>query len=130
MFFKKLKLAKIPRIALSENSSGESSSQYANMLDNRELNKVFYFLALTQIRKEANPIMYDYFQKKIREGRKKKQAMAYVERRLVNILYRIMKDKAPYVQPEPKVEKEGAWIMALERRFLEFGFTSLMDNRM
>lgn len=100
------------------------------MLDNRELNKVFYFLALTQIRKEANPIMYDYFQKKIREGRKKKQAMAYVERRLVNILYRIMKDKAPYVQPEPKVEKEGAWIMALERRFLEFGFTSLMDNRM
>ncbi|MCP3761223.1 hypothetical protein NLX67_02290 [Domibacillus sp. A3M-37] len=32
-------------------------------------------------------------------GRKKKQAMVYVERRLVNIVYSIMKNKTPYRQP-------------------------------
>jgi hypothetical protein len=44
--------------------------------------------------------MYDYYQKKIKEGRQKKQAMVYVERRLVNIVYSIMKNKTPYRQPE------------------------------
>ncbi|HLS07974.1 hypothetical protein [Lentibacillus sp.] len=52
--------------------------------------------------------MYDYYQKKIKEGRKKKQAMVYVERRLVNIVFRIMKDKVPYVQPELKAKEESA----------------------
>ncbi len=101
------KLAKIAGIAPVENSSGQKDNKYANKLGNRELNKAFYSLALTQIRKDTNPVMYDYYQKKIKEGRKKKQAMVYVERRLVNIVYRIMKDKVPYVQPEPKEEESA-----------------------
>ncbi|TXL67462.1 IS110 family transposase [Cerasibacillus terrae] len=107
-FSKSSKLAKIAGIAPIEHSSGETSKQYANKLGNRELNNAFYSLSLTQIRKDINPIMYEYYQKKIKEGRKKKQAMVYVERRLVNIVYRIMKDKVPYMQPEPKVEEESA----------------------
>jgi hypothetical protein len=51
--------------------------------------------------------MHEYYQKKIKEGRKKKQAMVYVERRLVNIVYQIMKDKVHYVQPELKAEEES-----------------------
>jgi transposase len=94
------KAAKIAGIAPIENSSGETSKQYANKLGNRELNKAFYSLALTLIRKDINPIIYEYYQKKIKEGRKKKQAMVYVRRRFVNILYRIMKDKVSHVQPK------------------------------
>ena len=97
------KIAKIAGIAPIGHSSGETKKQYANKLGNRELNKAFYSLALTQIRKDINPIMYEYYQKKIKEGRKKKHAMVFVERRLVNIVYRIMKDKRPY---EPPIQKE------------------------
>ncbi|MCP3761228.1 IS110 family transposase [Domibacillus sp. A3M-37] len=93
------KLAKLAGIAPLEHSSGESQRNYSNKLGNRELNKAFYSLALTQIRKNMNPIMHDYYQKKIKEGRKKKQAMVYVERRLVNIVFSIMKNKIPYRQP-------------------------------
>lgn len=107
-FSKSSQLAKIAGIAPIEHSSGQTSKQYANKLGNRELNNAFYALALTQIRKDVNPIMHEYYQKKINEGRKKKQAMVFVERRLVNIVFSIMKNKRPYVQPEPKEDKESA----------------------
>ncbi|WP_171038168.1 transposase [Aquibacillus sediminis] len=107
-FPKSSKLAKIAGIAPIENSSGETSKQYANKLGNRDLNNAFYPLALTQIRKDVNPIMHEYYQKKIKEGRKKKQAMVYVERRLVNIVFSIMKNKQPYVQPETKAGEKSA----------------------
>lgn len=102
------KLAKTAGVAPVVYSSGETSKQFSNTRDNRELNTAFYSLALTQIRKDVNPIMHEYYQKKIKEGRKKKQAMVFVERRLVNIVFNIMKNKRTYVQPEPKVEEESA----------------------
>lgn len=107
-FSKSSKLARISGIAPIEHSSGEKSKQYANKLGNRELNKAFYSLALSQIREGVNPIMHEYYQKKIKEGRKKKQAIVYVERRMVNIVFSIMKNKRPYVQPEPKSNEEIA----------------------
>ena len=51
-----------------------------------------------------NPIMYEYYQSKIKEGRKKKQAMVYVERRQVNIVFSILKNKTLYRQPVLKNE--------------------------
>ncbi|QGG48879.1 IS110 family transposase [Heliorestis convoluta] len=93
------KLAKLAGIAPYEHSSGQSVKKYSNKLGNRELHKAFYAMTLTHIRKEANPIMYEYYQKKIAEGRKKKQAMVCVMRRLVNIVYSVMKHKRPYEQP-------------------------------
>jgi transposase len=65
------KVAKIAGVAPIEHSSGETSKQYANKIGNRDLNTAFYSLALTQIRKDINPIMYQYYQKKIKEGRKR-----------------------------------------------------------
>ena len=97
------KIAKIAGIAPIGHSSGETKKQYANKLGNRELNKAFYSLALTQIRKDINPIMYEYYQKKIKEGRKKETCYGFCRARLVNIVYRIMKDKRPY---EPPIQKE------------------------
>jgi hypothetical protein len=57
----------------------------------------FYSLALTQIKKETNPLMYEYQQGKIKQACKRKLTMMYAEPWLVNIVYRIMKDKVPYV---------------------------------
>ncbi|MGE8080540.1 transposase [Peribacillus loiseleuriae] len=105
-FPKANKLAKLAGIAPLEHSSGASQRNYSNKLGNRELNKAFYALALTKIRKNMNPIMYEYYQSKIKEGRKKRQAMVYVERRLVNIVFSIMKNKTPYRQPV--LENESA----------------------
>lgn len=101
-------IAKLAGIAPIEHSSGESQNRYTNKLGNRELNTAFYSLALTQIRQGINPLMYEYYQKKIKEGRKKKQAMVYVARRLVSIVFSIMKTKQPYRQPPtPLVEQEA-----------------------
>ena len=58
---------------------GESPRNPLNKLGNKELNKALYSLALTQIRKNSNPIIYEYYQSKIKEGRKKKQAVVYVK---------------------------------------------------
>jgi transposase len=102
------KLANIAGIAPNSHSSGETKRHYANKLGNRELNTAFYNLALSQIRNTVNPIMHEYYQQKIKEGRKKKQAMVYVARRLVNIVFRIMKDKNEYIQPEIKKPEEIA----------------------
>ena len=49
-------------------------------------------------RPPLNPIMHDYYHKKISEGKLKNQALKCVQRRLVNIVYGMMKHKRPYVE--------------------------------
>ena len=93
-------LAKLAGIAPYMYSSGKSDKKCSDYLGNRELNNAFYAMSLSQIRKEVNPIMFSYYEKKQKEGRSKKQAMVFVARRMVNIVYRIMKDKKAYVQPK------------------------------
>lgn len=95
-------IAKLSGVAPYTYSSGKTEKKCSDYLNNRELNNAFYAMALTQIRKEVNPIMHEYYEKKQKEGRNKKQAMVFVARRLVNIVFRIMKDKKEYVQPEER----------------------------
>jgi len=47
-----------------------------------------------------NPIFYKYYHKKISEGKTKPQAIKCIQRRLVNIIYNMMKHKRPYDNPE------------------------------
>ena len=56
---------------------------------------------------KSNPVMYQYYQKKQQEGRRGKQAMVYVMRRLVNIVYGIMKHKTEYMPPVQTQIVEG-----------------------
>ena len=46
-----------------------------------------------------NPILYEYYHKKIGEGKMKNQALKSVQRRLVNIIYSVMKNNRPYENP-------------------------------
>ena len=80
--------------------------QMANERGNRKLNEIFYRIALTSVmpigtnKALINPIFYDYYHKKISEGKQKNQALKCVQRRLVNIVYRVMKDRRPYLNPD------------------------------
>lgn len=73
-----------------------------NKQGRRELNGVFYMLALQQVqlskvsKMPRNPILYEYYQRKVSEGKTKTQALMCVMRRLVNIIYGMMKNKTEY----------------------------------
>lgn len=59
-------------------------------------------------RKPRNPLFYEYFHKRINEDNKTRgQVMVCVMRRLVNIIYGMMKNKTAFVLPEAKaLEKQ------------------------
>ncbi|WP_349944229.1 hypothetical protein ABFV83_12395 [Lacrimispora sp. BS-2] len=68
---------------------------------NRQLHGLFYFLAVSMVTvpKSGKPnqsIFYACFQRKISEGKTKSQALVCIMRRLVNIVYGIMKNKREY----------------------------------
>lgn len=66
------------------------------------MNGVFYFLAVQQVQISKgskmlrNPILYGYYERKISEGKTKSQALICIQRRLVNIIYGMMKSKTAY----------------------------------
>ena len=99
------KLAKYAGVSPVSFSSGMTQLQMANERGNRKLNEIFYRIALTSVipiginKALINPIFYEYYHKKISEGKKKNQALKCVQRRLVNIVYRVMKDRRPYENP-------------------------------
>jgi len=99
-------LAKYSGVAPVTYASGMTSLQMANARGNRNLNEIFFRIALTSVIKLGsnkaliNPIFYDYYHKKISEGKQKNQALKCVQRRLVNIVFSVMKHQRPYTNPE------------------------------
>jgi len=72
---------------------------------NRELYAVLYFLAIQQIYKtnkgEArNPVLLAYYERKISEGKTKVQSLICIMRKLVVIIYSMMKKKTAYILPQ------------------------------
>ena len=98
-------LARYAGIAPATHSSGGSSVEFASKRGNRQLNSIFYQIALGMIATRGknniaiNPFFYDYFHRKLSEGKTKKQALKCVKRRLVNIIWGIMKHKEDYINP-------------------------------
>lgn len=97
------KLAKYAGIAPTRFSSAGKGKDVKSKQGNRTLNGVLYFLAMQQIqltkgtKQPRNAILYEYYQKKISEGKTKTQALICIMRRLVNIIYGMMKNKTEYV---------------------------------
>jgi len=98
-------LAKYAGVAPVTYASGMSSLQIANARGNRKLNEIFFKIALSNItpigKNDAllNPIFYTYYHKKISEGKTKNQAIKAVQRRLVNIIFSVMRHNRPYENP-------------------------------
>lgn len=107
------KLAKYAGIAPINYSSGSKERILKNRQGNRNLYTLFHNLAARNIsrgRNKANPvndIFCDYYQKKLSQGKTKHQAIVCVMRRMVNIIYGMMKNKTEYRHPIlPKQELE------------------------
>ena len=99
------KLARYAGIAPVTYASGKRDLQFANQRGNRELNSLFFWLAV-RLSNHAGPnhrimnsFLYDYYHRKMSEGKTKRQAIKCVERRLVNIIWTMLTNNEEYVNP-------------------------------
>ncbi|MGG7179463.1 IS110 family transposase [Clostridium paraputrificum] len=97
------KLAQYAGVAPVKHSSAGKGKDKKSKQGNRNLNGVLYFLAMQQIqiskqsKMPRNEILYEYYQRKLTEGKTKVQALICIMRRLVNIIFGMMKNKTEYV---------------------------------
>jgi hypothetical protein len=90
-------------------SAGKGKNHQNKSLGNRELYNVLYFLAIQQIHidrkgQARNPEMRAYFEYKVSSGKTKIQSLLCIMRRLIRIIYSMMKQKSAYEMPEIKPE--------------------------
>lgn len=92
------KLARFAGIAPVHFSSGGKGKELRSRQGARELNAILYFLAVQLIspRGKKTPEFRQYFDRKVSEGKKKSQAITCIQRRLINIIYGMMKNKTAY----------------------------------
>jgi len=99
-------LAKFAGVAPLTYASGMTKLELANAKGNRKLNELTYRIALSAVspigpkKMLLNPIFREYYEKKISEGKSVNKAIKCVQRRLINIIYNIMKHNKPYINPE------------------------------
>jgi len=99
------KLAQYAGIAPVTYASGKTELHFANKRGNRELNSLFFMLAvrvtMTASHKNVviNPFFYEYYHRKISEGKTKRQAIKCVQRRLVNIIWTMLVRNENYINP-------------------------------
>jgi transposase len=99
------KLARYAGIAPVTYASGKKDLHFANQRGNRQLNSLIYNLAVRltmtagSSRKIINSFFYDYYRRKMSEGKTKRQAMKCVQRRLVNIIWTMLTHGEDYVNP-------------------------------
>jgi len=99
------KLARFAGIAPVYFGSGGKGKEHKSKQGNRALHAIFYNLAVQQVqvakgsKLPRNPVFYTYYQKKLKEGKSKGQALVCIMRRLVNIIYGMMKHKTAYKLP-------------------------------
>lgn len=103
------KLARFAGVAPVKFSSAGKGKEQSSRQGNRQLHGLFYFLAVTMVSRPKNgapnhPVFYDYYMRKIGEGKTKSQALVCIMRRLVNIVYGMMKNKTEYREPLPEKE--------------------------
>lgn len=103
------KLARYADVAPVKFSSAGKGKEQSSRQGNRQLHGLFYFLAVTMVSVPKSgipnhPLFHSYYMRKISEGKTKSQALVCVMRRLVNIIYGLMKNKTEY--REPALEQE------------------------
>ena len=95
------KLAKFCSIAPSERSTGKKRRYEKSKYGNKSLRSTIYFIALSHISRtrdgrDKNPISRAYYLKKVSEGKTKKEALTCLSRRLVDIIFAVMRDRSIY----------------------------------
>ena len=93
-----------------QGSAGKGKNYQNKSMGNRELYSILYLLAMQQVQVNAkgearNPEMRKYYEYKISQGKTKIQSLICIMRRLVRIIYAMMKYKTAYEMPKIKEEK-------------------------
>jgi transposase len=104
------KLARFSGIAPVFRGSGDNGKYYKCKQGNRALHELFYRLACRQIgtkrgsKEPNNPYYYDYYHQKLSAGKTKTQALICIMRKLVDVVYILMKNKTEYVKPSVQIK--------------------------
>ncbi len=84
-------------------ATGQTNKNFSNKLGNRNLYQIFFQIAVSVLSnpkdKPTNAYFYNYYKKKLSEGKTKKQGIKCIMRKLVNIVYKMMRDKTEYREP-------------------------------
>ena len=104
------KLANFAGIASVNFSSAGKGDDKPSKQGNRRLQGAIYFLAIQMIQLSSkglprNPGFYAYYQKQLARGKTKPQALILISRRLVNIIYGMLKNKTVYQMPERRIRR-------------------------
>jgi len=99
------KLAKFAGIAPVNFSSAGKGKDMCPKQGNRRLQAIFYFMAIQMIQISVNGVprnkmFREYYLKKVKDGKNKQQALICIARRLVNIVYGMLKNHTEYREPE------------------------------
>jgi len=79
-------------VAPLETSSGERCRHRLSRRGNRQLNRAIHMIAVTQRRWE--PRAQEYLQRKLLEGKTRKEALRSLKRHLANVVFRLIKEAA------------------------------------
>jgi transposase len=90
------RLARYSGIAPRKNESGKTKRNVSSTRGHSALRRAFKTVALSQIGRRGNQRAKEYFRKKIKEGKTKKEALKCLMRQNVKIVFRIMKEQRPY----------------------------------
>ena len=101
------KLAQFAGIAPLHLSSGGKGKDVATKQGNRRLQATIYFLAIQMIQVSSkgtprHPVFRAYYEKRKAEGKTSQQALICISRRLINIIYGMLKSGTEYRMPEMK----------------------------
>lgn len=125
-FASSAKLAKYAGIAPIEKSSGKTTQARYNRYGNRRLNSYIYVISWlglsTGSRKDVahNPIFKEYYEKRVNSGKTKHQAIICIMRRMVNIMYKVLKEDVEYVEPTELLEQcKKSFTERMEQKKLE-----------
>lgn len=104
-FPNKNKLAQFAGIAPMKYSSSGKGKDLAIKQGNRRLQATIYFLAIQMVQVSAkgtprNPLFRQYYEKRTSEGKSGQQALICISRRLINIIYGMLKNGTEYRMPE------------------------------
>ncbi len=99
------KMAKFAGICPINFSSSGKVKNMCPKQGNRRLQAIFYFLAIQMIQASTNgtprnKVFREYYMRRVAEGKNKQQALICIARRLVNIVYGMLKNHTEYREPE------------------------------
>ena len=113
------KLARYSGIAPVDCSSGNSEKAFKSDFGNRELNGLIYNLACRSLTAGKNkdkpnyPIFLEYYYRKRNDGKTKHQSIICIMRRIINIIFFMLKHDKEYFSPAELEEKS---LLAFQER--------------